>query len=288
MLREGQSKYDDPLLSLTVKGKNDYSPSVNEYIRQTRGKYWSRLFNQPVITEKFTTNLLEELRDNVRKLIDYEFSVYNILTLIIKMNNKTTKGIEDTIVSLFDKWTASYWHEDSPNRHYYNGWKTNDCFRVGKKVILGFNAFGWMSHGKIEDYRVREYLGDIEKTLSFLDVGRTQWPESLDDIIKRASLDGETKNIETKYFFATFYKKGTCHLLFKDMDLLEKFNMFASQRKGWLPPEYGKKHYKDMTEEEQNVIDSFQGRDKYEEIMARPDYYLDIGQNQLMLNSGVA
>lgn len=288
MLCAGQDKYDKPLLSLSVSGKDDYTPSINEYIRQTRGKYWNRLFNQPVITEKFTTNLLEELRDNVRKLVDYEFSVYNILTLIIKMNNKTIKGIEDTIIALFDKWTASYWHEDSPNRHYFNGWKTNDCFRVGKKVIVSFDAFGWLNHGELESYRVCEYLGDIEKTLSFLDAGRTQWPETVRSIIDRANKEKQTRNIETKYFFATFYKKGTCHLLFKDMDLLEKFNMFASQRKGWLPPEYGKKRYKDMTEEEQSVIDSFQGKEKYDEVMARPDYYLDIGHNQLMLTGSVA
>jgi len=289
MTDEGLGKYDKPLLSLSIGGNADSSQglSINEYLRQTRGKYWSRLFNQPVITDKFTSNLLEELRDNVRKLVDYEFSVYNILTLIIKMNQRTVKGIEETIIALFDKWTSASWYEESPNRHYYNGWKTNDCFRVGKKVITSFNAFSWY-HESFEEYRVEEFLSDINKTLDFLDCNRTEWVTSLRFDLNEAKKKGQTKKIETKYFFATFYKKGTCHLEFKNMDLLEKFNMFASQRKGWLPPTYGKKRYNDMSEEEKAVVDSFQGKKKYEEVMTRADYFLNMGQQQLMLGASIA
>ena len=38
-----------------------------------------------------------------------------------------------------------------------------------------------------------------------------------------------------------------------------------------------------MSEEEQAVVDSFQGRDKYEEIMARADYYLNAGTGQMLM-----
>lgn len=280
---ESENKYEKPLISIRISGKSDDGVDINEYIRATRLKYWQKLFVQPLITEKFTHNLLEELRDSVYKLADYEFSVFNIFTLIIKFNKKAIRGVEDTIIALFDKWTASWWHEDSPNRHYYDGWKTNDCFRVGKKVILSFNGFSSWS-GDLEDIRVTEYLMDVEKTLAFLDGGRTEWPLSVQETIKKARAEKRYKNIETRYFFATFYKKGTCHLVFKNMDLLEKFNIFASQKKGWLPPDYGKKRYANMSEEAQRVVDSFQGREKYEEVMARQDYYLDVGtQQQVML-----
>ena len=263
---------------------NNLDESKNRFIKETRRKYWNRLFMQPVIAEKFTSNILQELRDNVNKLVDYEFSAYNILSLIVKFNAKAVQGIEETIVNLFDKWTASYWHEESPNRHYFNGWCTNDCFRIGKKVIVSFRAFGYYGYSEtFEDYRVLEYLEDIEKTLDFLDNGNTQSNHDLRGILKKAKADTQYKNIETKYFFVTFYKKGTAHLVFKDMALLEKFNMFAAQRKGWLPPDYGKKHYRDMEPEAQKVVDSFQGAQKYEEVMARADYYLNTGNSPLML-----
>lgn len=275
-------------LDLKVSGRNAGSASINGFIRTTRGKYWNMIFSQPVIMERYTTNILDELHASVSKLVDYEFSVYNILTLIVKMNSKVIMGVEETIVKLFDDWTSSYWHEDSPNRHYYNGWKTNDCFRVGKKVILPFySAFSdW--DNRFASYRVVSKFMDIEKTLDFLDAGRTVYPRKINEIMSEVERTQEAKNIDTKYFVATFYKKGTCHLVFKDMDLLEKFNMFASKRKGWLPPTYGKKHYADMTKEEQDVVDSFQGKEKYAEVMARADYFLDSGRNQFLLTGSVA
>ncbi|MBR1567273.1 MAG: DUF4942 domain-containing protein, partial [Oscillospiraceae bacterium] len=264
------SKHEGDALELKI---GQYSSSrdvtINEYLRQTRGKYWRMIFQQPVITDKLTSNLQNELHDQVVKLMNYEFSAYNILTLIIKMNGKIITGIEDTIVALFDDWTRMYWHEDSPNRHYYNGWRTNDCFRVGKKVILPFYDAYDSWDNRFKAYRVVGKFRDIEKVFDFLDSGRTEWAGTLGDAIQQAENEGATRNIDTKYFKATFYKKGTAHLVFKDMDLLEKFNMFASRKKGWLPPEYGRKRYQDMSDEERRVIDSFQGREKYEEVMTR-------------------
>ena len=293
MLRSNVDKSDrfaSSIIELKINvGGRDREAIVNSYLRQTRGKYWRAIFEQPVIVSKLTGNLQQELYDNVEKLKDYEFSVYNILTLIIKMNGRIITGIEDTIIKLFDDWTASYWHEDSPNRHYYNGWRTNDCFKVGKKVIIPFYGAYDSWDKKFRAYNVQQKFRDIEKVFDFLDSGRTDWPGTIERAFQTAEDEQITKNIDTKYFTVTIYKKGTAHLVFKDADLLEKFNMFACQKKGWLPPNYGKKHYRDMSAEEKAVVDSFQGKEKYEEVMARADYFLNAGTNQmLMLGAPVA
>ena len=287
---DGNNAYRSPILELEIKvGGRGREAVTNKYLRETRGKYWRAIFEQPVIVSKLTGNLQQELYDNVEKLKDYEFSVFNILTLIIKMNGRIITGIEDTIIGLFDDWTASYWHEDSPNRHYYNGWRTNDCFKVGKKVIIHFYGAYDSWDKKFRAYNVLQKFRDIEKVFDFLDSGRTDWPGSLDAAFSKAQDEQITKNIDTKFFTVTIYKKGTAHLVFKDADLLEKFNMFACQKKGWLPPNYGKKHYKDMSVEEKEVVDSFQGAKRYEEVMARADYFLNAGANQmLMLGAPVA
>lgn len=279
-----KNEFSRTILKLEIDvGGRGRDAIINNYLRETRGKYWRAIFQQPVIVNKLTGNLQNELHDNVNKLKDYEFSAYNILSLIIKMNGRIITGIEDTIVALFDDWTRSYWHEDSPNRHYYNGWRTNDCFRVSKKVILPFYGAYDSWDKKFRSYNVVQKFRDIEKVFDFLDSGRTDWPGTLDKAFQQAEAEQITKNIDTKYFTVTIFKKGTAHLVFKDLDLLEKFNLFACQKKGWLPPEYGHKHYRDMSEEEQAVVDSFQGRDKYEEIMARADYYLNAGTGQMLM-----
>jgi hypothetical protein len=39
------------------------------------------------------------------------------------------------------------------------------------------------------------------------------------------------------YFDVTFFKKGTCHIRFKNAKLLEKFNIYGSRRKvGYRQP----------------------------------------------------
>ena len=262
-------------LNVHVTGGSDQTATINEYIRQVRGKYWRAIFQQPAFTSKLTYNLLQELYDNVRELMDYDFSAYNILTLLIKMNQKVVGGIEQTILKMFDDWTGKYhWSETTSNRHYFDGWKTNDCFAVGKKVIVPFGGSYDDWSKKFRANNVRRKFADIEKVFDFLDSGRTEWEGTVEEAFDQAEATQNTKNIDTKYFTVTFFKKGTAHFVFKDMELLEKFNLFAAKHKNWLPPCYGKKRYEDMTEEEQHVVDSFQGKERYQHILDHADYYL--------------
>lgn len=64
----------------------------------------------------------------------------------------------------------------------------------------------------------------------------------------------------------------------------ERFNIYAGQHKSWLPPCYGEKAYKNMTEEEKAVIDGFQGEKAYNEVMKKAKYYLaPVTNNQTLL-----
>lgn len=279
------------LLSLVVGAAGERSSkgaTVNSYITAVREKYWRAIFMNKTFTNLLTSNLLNNLRADVDKFKFYEFSAYNILTLLLEMSQRMIVSVEDTIVNLFDDWTGKFhWSETTKNRHYYDGWRTNDCFRVGKKVIIPLYGYSeWDDN--FQSWRVEEKFRDIEKSFDFLDSGNTDWPGSFKDAFKEAEKSGNPRNIDTKYFTVTFYKKGTAHLVFKDEKLLEKFNIFASQKKGWLPPNYGRKRYRDMSAEEQQVVDSFQGEEKYEEVMLRADYYLDAGKaQQFLLGAGI-
>ena len=81
----------------------------------------------------------------------------------------------------------------------------------------------------------------------------------------------------------TFYKKGTCHIEFTNLDLLHKFNLYGSQRKSWLPPSYGKEKYEDMTQEEKQVVNEFEGEQSYKKVMLKKDYYIVETSKLLML-----
>lgn len=102
-----------------------------------------------------------------------------------------------------------------------------------------------------------------------------------DKVLNRAQYMNVTKNIQFKFFKITFYKKGTCHITFTDTKLLDKLNVYGSQKKGWLPPGFGVKSYNNMTPEEQSVIDSFCGKDKYAEINTHINEYL-LNENDIL------
>lgn len=282
------SEKSSPILRLTDSTDRGYdSVSVNSYLKAVRLKYWKELMANPKFTGKLTHKLQEEYRSQVNELANYDFSEFNIKTLSLEMSAQIKQGIEDEIIAMFDRLTEehSYYPECKKNRHYFDGWKTNKAHKIDKKVIIPcYNVFSdW--DGTPHTYNARGVLEDIERILNFLDGGMTRdvdfWKTIEDHFSRR-----ETKNIELKYFKATFYKKGTVHLVFTCPELIERFNIYAAQHKKWLPPDYGKKQYSAMTAEEKTVIDSFQGEQAYSEVMSRPGYYLApvVNNNVLMLS----
>ena len=273
------------VLNLSI-GKD--SASVNGYIREIRGKYWSALFDNPKFIGQLTNNLQREYYNKVEELKDYEFSLHNIYELKIDMSKKIIKGIEDTIISLFEELSNkySYYDECSKNIHYFNGWKTNKAWIINKKVIIPLRGWRDLEYSwggfKPTDHDVVSKLRDIEKCFNYLDGGLTEAVD-LFQSLEFAEEYGESKDIVLKYFNVTFYKKGTCHITFTNEELLKKFNIFGAQHKGWLPPSYGKKKYSDMTSEEKAVVNNFEGEAEYNKVISNSKYYLFDANNITML-----
>lgn len=251
--------------------------SINGFIKEVRGKYWKALFENPKFIGQLTGNLQREYYNKIEDLKNYDFSLYNIYELKIDMNKKVVKGVEDTIISLFEELSNKYHYYDemSKNIHYYNGWKTNKAYIINKKVIIPLNAWDsiWGRFTLTRYEGVMEKLQDMEKCFNYLDVGLTEAVDLVQSL-QFAEEYGETKDIVLKYFTVSFYKKGTCHITFTNEELLKKFNIFGAQHKGWLPPCYGKKAYSDMTTEEKAVVNDFEGETEYKKVMNNRKYYL--------------
>jgi len=272
------------ILNLTVTDKDENSSKENAYIKNVRMKYWLALFTNEEFMGLFTSNLRQKYQSKIRELKDYDFSLYNIYTIKVQLNNEMIKGVEDTILNLFEEFSHKHhWHDEtSKNVHYYNGWKTNKGWKINKKVITVLSGFNSYSGSIDYDRHVKDKLGDITKVFDFLDDGTTEIV-NVEETLKMAGHYGNTKKIQLKYFTVTFYKKGTCHIEFTNLDLLHKFNLFGSQRKGWLPPSYGKMKYKDMTKEEKIIIDEFEGQNSYNHVMSNTNYFIVENSNLLML-----
>lgn len=273
-----EDRYKSTLLRLSV-GETDraYSaPSKNNFVRLVRRKYWKALFSNREFMGRMTSNIRERYSAMVDKMQDYDFSLFNIQQVTTEMNAELSQGIQETIVALFDKMTEEYsWYpEMKKNIHYFNGWKTNQVHKINRKVILPtYGMFASWNREPFNLHNAETTLSDIEKVFYYLDGDMTAEVD-LYGVLKRAYEEGRTKNIPCRYFSVTLYKKGTMHIKFHSQDLVDRFNIYCCKQKNWLPPFYGKRKYEDLSREEQTVVDEFQGREAYDGVLRRADYFL--------------
>lgn len=278
---------DSSILGLTILHGDKDDFLTNQYIRKVRSKYWEALFKNDNFTQMLTSEFKNKYLNMVNELQDYDFSYYNIKEIQNQMNQNVIVGIEDCIMKLFDEFTYqhSYYKEMKNNIHYFNGWCSNSCFKINKKIVTTIGGYDkWRDYCTLAltNYKVVDRLKDIEKVFNYLDEGKTPHVD-LDEVLKEAQAKGETKEIKTKYMELTFYKKNTTHIKFLNEELLHKFNLFGSMKKGFLPPSYGQKRYEDMTDKEKSVIDEFEGKNSYNKVINNTGYYLYNPNKVLML-----
>ena len=134
----------------------------------------------------------------------------------------------------------------------------------------------------LDTYKAFNVLSDLEKAFDYLG-GEGPEGYNLSARLEWAKPGHQTRNIELKYFAIDIFKKGTTHIKFypESMKLVDRLNIYASQKKGWLPPRYGKARYEEMRPEEKAVIDSFHGdgtersgESVYTEILTNAAFYL--------------
>ncbi|MCC2255551.1 DUF4942 domain-containing protein [Ruminococcus sp. CLA-AA-H200] len=272
-------------LAIAKGGAQIKNFSVEDYLKGVRMKYWEALLENKQFIGLLTSKLQSKYRNMLNELADYEFSRYNIDRVKTEMMSELVSGAKECIMELFDKLTVYHAFNDSVengNVHYYNGWKTNKAYKLDRKCIIpGYSIWSqWGNH--FDMYAIYALLSDMEKALNYLDGGMTQQVD-LESTLKAALDADKTRNIPFKYFDISLYKKGTVHITFRCQELFDRFNIFAAQNRGWLPPAYGKAKYEEMSREEQEVIDSFQGKEEYAKVLAQPQKYLFSEKQILML-----
>lgn len=293
-------EHDVETLLLKVNGENTDKNSLNNYIEAVRLRYWKSLFINPNFVGKLTNKMQSELYASVNEMKYYDFTLHNILELMTQLRDNTLKGIEDSLMNLFDTFSSkySYFDESSKNIHYYNGWKTNKAHKVNKKVIIPmygvWSSWRWQGNNEwsLRDFTAISAISDLAKALDYIAdpvYSSIDTHRNLKIQIETNFKMGNATNIETKYFILTFYKKGTCHIVFKDEDLLEKFNLYVGRQRDWLPPCYGRKAYKDLDNEERAVADSFSGGEEgYNKIYENQSKYLVDSSRMLLLAENIS
>lgn len=153
-----------------------------------------------------------------------EISEENILATFEQLHHSKDEVFERGVINVFKGLSWDY--------------KTNSPCSFGKKIIInnlvthnrwGFSLnWGWR----------RDQLTDLERMLFLLD-GKSI-PDNRGDICTRLMehiRDNPAKEVyEDAFFSIRYFQKGTAHLMFKRLDLVEKMNdIIAKHYLGMLP-----------------------------------------------------
>jgi len=197
---------------------------------------WQSLFQQTQFQKVLTARMQENFVKHRQLQGQKVFSEDNIRALLELLIDNQKSILEQCVVDVFD--TMCRYSAD--NRVYREGWKTNDKYEVGRKVILpGFVECSKYNQSFSLYYNRRDvWLNDVDKALCMLTGQRLEEILSIVDALREAFKDRECRETESTFFKMRFFKKGTLHLVFKDVELHRELNRFVWGKKGWLREEF--------------------------------------------------
>jgi len=219
----------------------------DNFINDLKAEIWRNIAKKTNIEKYMTDSTSRNFTKYLLERKDLAITKENIQKFVSIIFQNRFNILENGIGDVFDTFTKYY----KENRCHVEGWKTNDRFKVNKKIILP----NWIKYGdyynqehlkKYGDYFKTQYdrkYGDIDKVLCFIsgesyDNVRTiagALKNKFDILGKITTGDKFDNTCESTFFNIKFFKKGTIHLEFKDEWLWSEFNMRACAGKNWLP-----------------------------------------------------
>jgi predicted RNA methylase len=255
---------------------NIMQKKLNQFLRDVRKSYWTDVLDLKDVKSRLTSKKSDLFHHQLQKHAYMDFTEHNIRQFIINLIGGYEQTLIDAVVKLFDDFTIEYaWDKDLHNNnvHYFNGWKTNKAFFINQKVILPwYRCWDTLFKKWQIDYKDAQKLHDIDLVMSYFDAKNDYY--SITDSLKYAFELGQNKKILSTYFEISVFKKGTIHLIFRDEDVLRRFNIVACKGKNWLPQDYGHKSFEQLSYEEQEIVKSFEDKKTYNEKVG--DYTFQI------------
>jgi len=214
----------------------------NTFELELRRSCWNRVFNETQISSYMTTKMKQEFKEFTDKQGRYDFTVDNIKELLLNLQMSMNQIRERACVEVFEMMTSYSEHNK------WQGWKTNKCGKVGKRVILpNWSSLDWDKKHVSLAYHAAEYADNLEKALCLL-TGRDRvavtekWMAKTGQDITHRTESGKAyarssvsivfyskkfnsgEYVETEFFKIKLYKTGTAHLVFNDEKILADLN----------------------------------------------------------------
>jgi hypothetical protein len=213
----------------SLKNNKSLESAYNDFNDGFKFLTWKKIINMVGIDKLMTSHVRANFSKFTEGQSNMSITKDNIRDLVMMLVQNSGTILDQAVVDVFDLFTK--YHKE--NRCHVEGWKTNESWKVNKKVILpyyvevGYRGYFSTNHRHYEDYR------DIEKAMCYLTGKDYKAINSIEDCIKNFEV-GSSKKADSEFFEFRCYKKGTVHIFFKEESLWARFNQKACEGKQWL------------------------------------------------------
>src|SRR5690625_3126480 len=130
---------------------------INHELDRLRRAYWALILDTQDFRDLLTSKAREKLNRQLNLANNMEINITNIKMLVTALSHNRKDMLIDSVVSMFKKITNYHMNEYSTNIHYYNGWKTNDAYKVNHKIIITIGSGGYDGWDVNKDYQRINY-----------------------------------------------------------------------------------------------------------------------------------
>ncbi len=227
----------DKILELAYKNIND---AKAEFGRKHRRDAWMHVFNKMEFRKWLDKKQREDFVRDIERNGNIPFTKENIKGTLENVFLQRGQLFEQSVANVFDELTRYY----KGNTNHTEGWKTNDSYKVNRKIIFPWGcrfekeygrSFSTCYGGQIDIYNDLDRILCVLAGKDFEDCGTIDRAMSNKfHILGHGVKQGFDNQTESEFFHIKFWMKGTVHLTFKDDELWTKFNVTASKGKNWI------------------------------------------------------
>lgn len=211
--------------------------SLNQQIKALKAQFWSFIFVKTNVGQKATSDFVQKFTDFAAANTSMAFTEQNIREVLGVFMSNIAPYMQEAVVRVFDKATA--YHEN--NRVHHEGWRTNKGWKVNYRIIIpgGVSYDPRWSNFKA-DYSNRGFLDDLDRVLCWISGSDVSDPgfigaySALDNHCDNRGGAHYSDKFYSSFFAMRMFKKGTLHIDFQDLDLLDEFNRIAAEGKNWI------------------------------------------------------
>lgn len=217
---------------------------LNTQLAFLKSKFWNTVFIKTEIGNKATSNFRKKFEEFTVQQSAIAFTEENVKEVLYLFIANMGDMMKDCVIEVFDKATA--YHEK--NQIHSEGWKTNKSWKLNKRIILPYGVTfdgRWSKDGSFSINRHQnDFLNDLDRVMNYLSGVRPDRDaryngssySTISDFCHNYAKYGKhySDTFENRHFRFKIFKKGTLHIDFKDLKVLEQINRIAAEGKNWI------------------------------------------------------